>query len=204
MGRCIDSKQKLKFYLNADMIMNRGVQLTAIEHIKSLIKRDYIMIYLRALRKVEYYKGKSKFMYLLYRIQFSKHGIKLGFSIEPNVFEYGLVIPHHGTIVVGGGNAIGSYCVLHTCVCITNGQKNIGNGLYCSTGVKILNDITIGNNVSIGANAVITKPIEDDVLVIGIPGSVVRKASPWYIHDGGEFQRRFALCEKLKAELIGA
>lgn len=202
MGRYIDSKKKLDFYLNADMIMNRGVKRNAIECVKGFIKRDYIMMYLRSLRKAEYYKGKSQIKYLLNHIRLSKLGMKLGFSIQEDVFEYGLVIPHYGTIVVGRGNSIGSYSVLHTCVCITNGQKNIGSGLYCSTGAKILNDITIGNNVSIGANVVVNKSIESNVLVTGIPGTAVRKSAPWYVRDGEEFERRVSLCEKLKAEMF--
>lgn len=39
---------------------------------------------------------------------------KLGLSIGYDVCDYGLVIPHCGTIVVGNINRIGPYAVLHT------------------------------------------------------------------------------------------
>lgn len=70
-------------------------------------------------------------------------GMKLGFTIAENVFGYGLVIPHYGTIVVGSGNRIGNYAVLHTSTCITAGKKNIGDGLYLSTGAKVLRDVQL-------------------------------------------------------------
>ncbi|OBY11662.1 serine O-acetyltransferase [Clostridium paraputrificum] len=198
MSKNINTRKQLSIYLNADMIMNRGVKLSFSEYIKSLIKRDYIMMYLRALRKTEYYKDKSNFLYIWNHIWFSKHGRTLGISIEPGVFKQGLVIPHNGTIVIGGGNTIGAYCVLHTGVCITNGNKMIGEGLYCSTGSKIINDVKIGDNVSIGANAVVLESVEDDTLVVGIPAKPVKKAVPWYIRDGKEFERRYKLCEDLE------
>lgn len=64
--------------------------------------------------------------------------MKLGFTISENVFGYGLVIPNYGTIVVGSGNQIGNYSVLHTSTCISAGRKRIGDGLYLSTGAKVL------------------------------------------------------------------
>ena len=83
--------------------------------------------------------------------------MKLGFSISENVFGYGLVIPHYGTIVVGSGNHIGNYAVLHTSTCVTAGNKIIGDGMYLSTGAKVLGDIELGNFTTIGANAVAHK-----------------------------------------------
>lgn len=70
------------------------------------------------------------------KIRYKSLGIKLGFTIPINVFGYGLVIPHYGTIVVGAGNTIGNYAVLHTSTCITAGNKIIGDALYLSTGAK--------------------------------------------------------------------
>lgn len=61
----------------------------------------------------------------------------MGITIVYNVFGYGLVIPHYGTIVVGESNNIGNYAVLHTSTCISSNGKIIGNGLYLSTGAKI-------------------------------------------------------------------
>lgn len=52
-------------------------------------------------------------------------GYRTGFSFELNVLGYSITIPRHGTIVIGGGNHIGHFCVLHTSTCITAGNKSI-------------------------------------------------------------------------------
>lgn len=128
--------------------------------------------------------------------------LKLGFSIAPDVFGYGLVIPHYGTIVVGPTNTIGNYCVLHTSTCISGNGKTIGDGLYLSTGAKITAKINLGNNISIGANTVVTKSFEkDNLLLVGVPASEKGSSYAWYIRDGEEYHRRYQACEALKVEL---
>lgn len=42
-------------------------------------------------------------------------------------------------------------------------------------GAKVLGPIQIGNNVKIGANSVVTKPVKDNVTIVGIPGKIVEK-----------------------------
>lgn len=43
----------------------------------------------------------------------------------------------------------------------------LGNDCYISTGVTILAPITIGNNVTIAAGAVVTKNVPDNCVVVG-------------------------------------
>ena len=119
--------------------------------------------------------------------------MKLGFTIAENVFGYGLVIPHYGTIVVGSGNRIGNYAVLHTSTCITAGKKNIGDGLYLSTGAKVLGDIELGNFITIGANAVVNKSEEGNCLLIGIPAEKKRYEDAW-----------MKACEKLRQTMFNS
>ena len=40
----------------------------------------------------------------------------------------------------------------------------------------MLGDITIGNNVRIGAGSVVLKDVPDDCTVVGVPGRIVRRA----------------------------
>lgn len=168
------TKKELKFYIYADRMMNRGYFSSSLKKkIVGFFRHDYIMAYLEALRKTEYYiniQRKKSIGFLINRYRLSALGLKLGFSISPNVFGYGLVIPHYGTIVVGNGNQIGNYAVLHTSTCITHGCKVIGDGFYLSTGAKILNDISLGNFVTVAANAVVNKSFpESNCLLAGVP-----------------------------------
>ena len=50
----------------------------------------------------------------------------------------------------------------------------IGNDCYISTGVTILAPITIGNNVTIAAGAVVTKDVPDNCVVGGIPAKILK------------------------------
>ncbi len=135
--------------------------------------------------------------------QLKRLGIKLGFSISRDVFDYGLVIPHYGTVVVGSGNSIGRYAVLHTATCITTGKKIIGDGFYLSTGAKVLKDVQIANNVSVGCNAVVYGDVESpDSFVAGNPASIIKHSQAWYIRDGEEYNRRVAACEDLKIKML--
>jgi len=51
---------------------------------------------------------------------------------------------------------------------------NIGNDVWIGGNVTILPGVKIGNNVVIGAGAVVTKDIPDNSLAVGIPAKVVK------------------------------
>ena len=51
----------------------------------------------------------------------------------------------------------------------------IGNDVYIGPGAKLLGGIIIGNNVIIGANAVVLKSVPDNVVVAGVPGKILRE-----------------------------
>ena len=197
----------LQFYIMTDSMMNRGYFRRGIrEKIKGLFVRDYIMAYLIAMRKIFFYSKRKGYIWRLMtifnRYKFRRLGIKLGFSIPVDVFGYGLTIPHYGTIVVGEGNKIGNYCVLHTSTCITAGRKIIGDAFYLSTGAKVINSIELGDGVTIGANSVVNKSYEEDnCLIIGIPGYIKRSQKKWYINDGELYSERVKRCEELRESI---
>lgn len=43
------------------------------------------------------------------------------------------------------------------------------------SGARVLGPINIGNNVKIGASAVVLKDVEDNTTVVGIPAKIVEK-----------------------------
>lgn len=51
----------------------------------------------------------------------------------------------------------------------------IGNDVWIGGHVTILPDVRIGNNVVIGAGAVVTKDIPDNVVVAGIPAKIIKE-----------------------------
>lgn len=183
----IRTKKELQFYIKADYMINRGYfQPSLKQRVRSLISPDYIMDFLVAMRKVDYYShadGGIKLKY--FRLIFKKLSVKLGFSIEPDVFGYGLCIPHYGTIVVGPNNKIGNYAVLHTSTCITARSRSIGNNFYLSTGAKITTEEDIGDNVMVSANSVVTKGCsEGNALLVGAPATPKKSIPAWFEYQG--------------------
>ena len=51
---------------------------------------------------------------------------------------------------------------------------NIGDNCYIGTGVTILGPLTIGNNVTIAAGAVVLSDVPDNAVVAGVPAKVVK------------------------------
>lgn len=212
---CIKSKKELKFYIAADRMMNRGTFKESYkDKIKNLIVPDYIMAYLKSMREVSYYKWRYtrayphtvQMYFYLFKLtlsirKFKCLGAKLGITIGNNVFGYGLVMPHYGTIVVGESNNIGNYAVLHTSTCISSNGKIIGNGLYLSTGAKITSKVILGDNVSIGANSVVNKSYkEDNIMIAGVPAKYIKNKEPWYTLDS-TYMQRYKAVEYLKQKM---
>jgi serine O-acetyltransferase len=95
----------------------------------------------------------------------------------------GLYIGHGGKLVVNPKSQIGACCNLSTGVVVgeagrgeRRGVPSIGDRVYVAPGAKILGKIRIGNDVAIGANAVVTKDVPDNAVVVGIPAQVISLA----------------------------
>ena len=53
-------------------------------------------------------------------------------------------------------------------------HPTIGNRVVVGTGAKVLGDITLGDNVKVGAGSVVVHSVPSDSTVVGIPGRIVR------------------------------
>ena len=49
----------------------------------------------------------------------------------------------------------------------------IGDNVRCCCGAKIIGGVHVGNNVVIGANAVVCKDVPDNVVVAGVPAKII-------------------------------
>jgi maltose O-acetyltransferase len=58
-----------------------------------------------------------------------------------------------------------------------NEKITIGNNVQIGAGAIILAGVKIGNNVIVGAGSVVTKDIDDDSIVVGNPAILLRKLS---------------------------
>lgn len=83
-------------------------------------------------------------------------------------------------VVIHSKAKIGQQCSIGQQVTIGGGNSKypgvpiIGNNVKIAKGAIIFGGITIGDNVTIGANAVVNIPIPDNAVVAGVPAKVLR------------------------------
>ena len=93
-----------------------------------------------------------------------------------------LFIDHGMGIVIGETAIIGDNCTIYHGVTLGGTGKErkkrhptLKNNVVIGCGSKILGNITLGNNVKVGANAVVLKDVPDNKVVVGVPAKIVEK-----------------------------
>jgi sugar O-acyltransferase (sialic acid O-acetyltransferase NeuD family) len=129
-------------------------------------------------------------------LKYSSQGIKLATIIHPSASISGYATIGEGTVVCANAvinpfSKIGKACIIntgsiieHDCIlddgvhispnAALGGAVKIGKGTWICLGSNIVNNITIGENVIVGAGAVVLKDVPDSVLVAGIPAIIKR------------------------------
>ena len=161
----IKTKKDLRDYLRQDREkenLNKGGLKTRIK-----ILLNPRLRFLMNLRYYEYYANQPrtlyrKFMTLYFYLIHKRLSYKLGYTIYKNNFGPGLFLAHYGTIVVNKNARIGKNCRCHVGV-------NIGG----YNGGVLIGNVMVGNNVMIGAGAVVTKDVPDNAVVVGVPAKIV-------------------------------
>lgn len=104
-----------------------------------------------------------------------------GIEIHPGAkIGQGFFIDHGMGVVIGETTIIGDDCVLFQGVTLGGTGKEtgkrhptLGNNVMVSAGAKVLGNITIGDNVKIGAQSVVLKDVPPNCTVVGVPGQIV-------------------------------
>ncbi|MDH3349647.1 MAG: hypothetical protein OEM02_16290 [Desulfobulbaceae bacterium] len=119
---------------------------------------------------------------LLYKISYKIVQIITGIELPCEV-EIGqnFRIDHFGDIIISGYARFGDDCVVRNGV--TVGLKNldeiiapiIGNKVNIGAGAKLLGPISVGDNVDIGANAVVICDVPANSIAVGVPARIIRK-----------------------------
>jgi sugar O-acyltransferase (sialic acid O-acetyltransferase NeuD family) len=61
---------------------------------------------------------------------------------------------------------------------ITGGNVKVGNLSHVGVGAVIRHGVSVGENTIIGAGSVLVNSFSDNLLVVGVPGKIVRERSP--------------------------
>lgn len=93
-------------------------------------------------------------------------------------------IDHGMGVVIGETTQIGDDVLIYQNVTLGGTGKErgkrhptIGSHVVIGTGAKVLGNISLGDNVKIGAGSVVVKSVPDNSTVVGIPGRIVRMSS---------------------------
>ncbi len=105
-----------------------------------------------------------------------------GVEIHPGAsIGTGFFIDHGMGVVIGETAEIGDYVTLFQGVTLGGTGKErgkrhptLGNHVVVGAGAKVLGGIRIGDNVKVGANAVVLRPVPANSTVVGNPGRIVR------------------------------
>jgi serine O-acetyltransferase len=95
-----------------------------------------------------------------------------GSDIGPGLF----ILHGFSTIILA--EKIGANCRIFQQVTIGYSEDKcpiLGDNVRVYAGAKVIGGITVGNNVLIGANAVVTKNVPDNCTVVGVPAWIARR-----------------------------
>lgn len=106
-----------------------------------------------------------------------------GIEIHPGAkIGKGLFIDHGMGVVIGETSILGDNVTLFQGVTLGGTGKErgkrhptLGNNVVVGTGAKVLGNITIGDDVAIGANAVVIRDVPSNSTVVGVPGRIVKQ-----------------------------
>ena len=147
--------------------------------LKKVIHLKFTPVLLYRFASHFYHIGFVPIAKILSILNFILFGIEIGLRCD---IGEGLYLPHTvGTVI--GATAIGRNAVIFQGV--TLGAKTIdigyhkdqrpliGDSVVIGSGAKVLGGIIVGNNVTIGANAVVTKSLPDNVVAVGVPAKII-------------------------------
>ena len=136
--------------------------------------------YQRKLRVWEYHQNSHHgIREKLCKIYCNKIGRKYGLRIQPNNFDIGLKIMHLGSILVNSNTRIGKNCILNinTAFVATRGTSDsptLGDNCSIGVGATLVGGIHLGNEVVVGAGAVVTKSFEENHITLGgVPAKII-------------------------------
>lgn len=134
---------------------------------------------------------KCKLLYYLvlsyYRRIMYKTGIQLPLG---TMVGEGLKFYHFGNVVINKKTKIGKNASIYNGVTIginlsPEAEKGLppilGDNVVLCAGAKVIGNVNVGNNCVIGANAVVTKDIPDNSVVVGVPAKLLRTNGDEYV-----------------------
>lgn len=187
LGSHINDFTSLREYVRADMRSHGGNAPLWRRFLFNPVARFTVLM-----RVLEYVESTQKpaLLRLPLVLWYRRLSVRLSFSIAPGIFGPGVAIVHYGLLVINPATRIGRNCRIHAGVNIGGSARilapgeagsyspRIGHNVYIGPGAKLFGPIQIGNDCTIGANAVVNRTFPEDRLVLaGVPAKIVGRES---------------------------
>ena len=130
------------------------------------------------LRCLQFSKNKLRRFYCARTLR-RRYGIYCGKGAKIGI---GLELPHPQGIIIGEAVQMGDGCRIYQQVTIGSAregdykrglQPQLGNRCQLFAGAKVIGAVTLGNNVAVGANAVLLQDAPDGATCVGVPARVI-------------------------------
>lgn len=130
-------------------------------------------------------KNKTNILIKLYYLYYIKktdayHNCSFGTNLNSGTtFETPPILPHGPNgIIIGHDLKIGKNVKIYHQVTMAHGGGTVGDNVIFGAGSKLLEGFNVGNNVKIGANAVVVEHVGDDAVVVLQKPRVIYKTDP--------------------------
>lgn len=143
--------------------------------------------YIILFRKANYYGNHNmrKILFAIYAVKLKRLSIKTGFQINPKTqIGEGFYLGHMGATIINPLVKIGKNVSLAQGVTIgahVRGEKCgcpiIGDEVYIGANAVIVGKIKIGNNVMIAPNSFVNINVPDNSIVLGNPARIIKSNS---------------------------
>jgi len=167
----------------------RNIKSDLIRYVETASIRQFIKSYLITPgfkymfwhRTTQYLFTKNTLLgyYALWRLKHFSYKFGIQVSYRTQIGE-GFYIGHFSNIVVSDQAIVGKNVNISQGVTIgmaSTGDKIgaavISDDVYIGPGAKLIGKIKVGTNVAIGANAVVTKDVPDNAVVVGVPARII-------------------------------
>jgi serine O-acetyltransferase len=141
-------------------------------------------------RYCQFYRRKNRLLFYFFYFWLRRLKVKYGIDISYRTkIGKGLYIGHFGGIVIHGDAEIGAFCNFSQGMTIgilargkNTGIPKIGDRVFIGPGATILGGISIGDDVLIGTNAIVTFDVPDHSVVAAPLATIISdKGSDGYI-----------------------
>ncbi len=163
----IQSKAELLEYIRQDAKANHRTDMK-VKFNDNPVWKFIIMMrkldYLHQRRNMSHSFSPVRFLYRIYRFRWDNLALRCGFTIGYRNIGKGFSIAHYGQLTINGGCIIGENVRVHEGVTLGSsggGTPVIGNNVFIGSGAKIIGEISIADDVCVGAGAVVVNSITE-------------------------------------------